>query len=341
MSDAASESEEIRDRIERDAQRRRQRRMASPGHALLQLLRLPNIFTAMADVMMGFLFVQTASPWRDGPWTPTVWDIVTLTALLSASGLLYAAGVVLNDVFDLEIDRRERPDRPLPSGRILVAWARRFGYRLLLMGVAAATATALTVGHFAPGTVAALLAVTILLYDAWLKRTPLGPMAMGACRALNVLLGMAACDATLRTVDWLVAGGLGVYVVGVTWFARNESRQSDRRHLTLATLVITLGMAMIAWLPRWSDRVIAPIQRSPGLWYLLVGALGVVIVRRCVAAIVDPGPSRVKMAVTQCVLSIVMLDAVACYSMRGVYWATGILLFWVPALLAARWIETT
>ena len=41
-----------------------------------------------------------------------------LFALMVSSGLLYVAGIVLNDYFDIEIDKRERPSRPLPSGNI-------------------------------------------------------------------------------------------------------------------------------------------------------------------------------------------------------------------------------
>ena len=179
------------------------------------------------------------------------------------------------------------------------------------------------VGHLRPGVVAALLAAAILFYDAWLKRTPLGPLAMGACRMLNVLLGMSAVDAPLHAEHWLVAGGIGVYVAGVTWFARRESQQSSRLQLALATAVMVLGIAMLAWLPSWSDRVILRCAaRAATLVSARPACLGLLIVWRCLWAVIEPVPARVRMAVTQCVLSIVMLDAVACYAVRGLYWAT-------------------
>ena len=185
-------------------------------------MRLPNLFTAVADVAMGFLFAQpltgraggsgrgSGPRWR--PWPPPR-SCSTRPAWCS------------NDVFDLEIDRQERPERPLPSGRIAAAAARRLGWTLLWLGVGVASASVFCVGHFGPGAAAALLATAIIVYDAWLKRTPLGPAAMGVCRMLNVMLGMSAADAPLRAEHWLVAGGIGVYVAGVTWFARNESRR--------------------------------------------------------------------------------------------------------------------
>jgi len=311
-------------------------RAGSTIRSYLELMRLPNVFTAMADVAMGFLFVQsvgwTWNAWRDG-WT--------LAMLIVASSFLYMAGVVLNDVFDLEADRRRRPERPLPSGRVSLVAARWLGWKLLVLGVLFGVGAGFFAGHPRPGVVVALLATSILLYDAWLKRTPVGPLAMGACRMLNVLLGMSVLNAPLAVENWLVAGAIGVYVVGVTWFARRESEESGRVQLALATLVMIVGVALLAWFPSWSQRVIPPLQFDPQRWYLLMAVLGTLIVWRCVRAVVRPVPAQVRMAVAQCVLSLVMLDAVACYAVRGVFWAGMILLLLIPAMFLGKWIDMT
>ena len=87
---------------------------SSKTFAWLQLLRLPNVFTAVADVTMGFLV------------TPTGFEPKQNFALLVvASSLLYLSGMVLNDVFDAEIDADERPERPIPSGRVSLECGRR------------------------------------------------------------------------------------------------------------------------------------------------------------------------------------------------------------------------
>ena len=139
-------------------------RKVPPFRSYLQLMRLPNVFTAMADVAMGFLFVQSPAwtwhPWRDG-WT--------LLLLIAASVALYTAGMVLNDVFDLELDRRQRSERPIPSGRVSLRAARRLGWNLLMLGVTLGIGAAFFAGHAWPGVVAALLAANIVLYDAWLE----------------------------------------------------------------------------------------------------------------------------------------------------------------------------
>ncbi len=315
----------------------------STVHSYLELMRLPNVFTAMADVAMGYLFVQSAA-WHWDPWR----DSWMLAVLAAASSLLYLGGVVLNDVFDLAADCELRPERPIPSGRVSLRAARRLGWTLLtagaLLGVAGASAGTgggLWKGHFGSVAVAPLLAACIVLYDAWLKRTPGGPLAMGSCRMLNVVLGMSVLGTPLGADAWLVAGGLGVYVAGITWFARREAEQSQRLQLALATLLMALGIVLMASFPRWSDRVIPVLQLDPRRWHLLIGALGLLIIWRCVWAVIDPVSVRVRLAVAQCVLSIIVLDAAACYAVRGVYWAGMILLLLLPALFLGRWIETT
>ena len=63
-----------------------------------QLIRLPNVVTAAADSLAGWL-LATGSVVEPNRWLPLVF----------ASMVLYASGTALNDVFDIEIDRQERP----------------------------------------------------------------------------------------------------------------------------------------------------------------------------------------------------------------------------------------
>lgn len=87
----------------------------------LRLLRLPALFTTFPDVLAGYAIA------RQGVIVP--WE---LTWLLVASGLLYLSGMVFNDLFDLEQDRRERPTRPLPAGEIPTTTASRLATVLML-----------------------------------------------------------------------------------------------------------------------------------------------------------------------------------------------------------------
>src|SRR5262245_29074995 len=85
----------------------------SRARAYAQLIRLPNVFTAAADIVLG----AVAGVEFAGGALPQWWQ-AKLGLLLAASACLYSGGMVWNDFFDLKQDKRERPFRPIPSGRI-------------------------------------------------------------------------------------------------------------------------------------------------------------------------------------------------------------------------------
>src|SRR4051794_21513384 len=90
----------------------------------LRLMRLANVFTAIAGVAMGYLFVQHQ-----------VSDALVLGLLAASSAALYTAGIVFNDVFDYQVDAKERPFRPLPSGQISRTSARALAITLMIFGI--------------------------------------------------------------------------------------------------------------------------------------------------------------------------------------------------------------
>lgn len=300
--------------------------------ALPELLRVPNLFTAAADVAMGVLFVTPLVDAR---------DVLGLASLVAASCLLYASGVVLNDVFDAERDAHHRPERPIPSGRIPLRPARALGWLLLLGGLTAAWTGAAVVGQWAPGLVALLLAGGIVLYNATLKTTPLGPVVMGGCRALNVLMGMSVLAAPWELHHGLVAGAIGVYIVGITWFARTESQRSRRLPLALAALVMLCGIGLLALLPLTEAPLVRLLELQPQRWYMLLGALGLLIGWRFARAVADPSPDMVQAAVKHGILSLIFLDAAAVYAARDMAAAVAILLLLLPAALTGRFARTT
>ena len=310
----------------------------------LRLFRIPNVFTAIADIAMGFLLV------RGGPD-----PVVAFLLLAGASALIYTAGMVLNDVFDIDIDRRERPERPLPAGRISLHSARLMGMMMLAGGVILACLAGVfcTVeGTLAwrPAVVALGLVSAVLLYDAWLKRTPLGPVGMASCRFLNVLLGASIAAPTAAwwfayygPAPLIAAGGLGIYIVGVTWFARSEAETSHRLSLALATVVMVVGIVTLGLL---HDTLASAEPRrtlllaKQGGWVLLT-LLTLVILRRCLIAIANPSPQQVQFAVKNCILSIITLDAAVALDTSNVYCAVSVLALLVPTLVVGRWVYST
>ena len=229
----------------RIAPRRRSHRHAgglvSPGAALLPYLRLvraPAVFSALGDPLAGLLL--------DGD-DPAPGPAARLSA---ASAMLYLAGMALNDLADREEDVRERPGRPIPSGAVSPRAAAILGGSLLLAG----TLVARRCGARWTGPA---LAATIVGYDFWLKRSAtLGPVAMGACRSLSLLMGVEASRGEITRRGTEGALLLGAYVAGLTLIARGETgaaRAAEMRAgagLVAGALLATAvrgGPASLAW----------------------------------------------------------------------------------------------
>ena len=73
----------------------------------LQLVRLPGIFTAFSNVLIGYFFSFSFNS-----------EVIFLPYLLATSGMLFCSGMIFNDYFDYNLDKKERSFRPLPSGKI-------------------------------------------------------------------------------------------------------------------------------------------------------------------------------------------------------------------------------
>jgi 4-hydroxybenzoate polyprenyltransferase len=298
--------------------------------SFLQLVRLPNVFTAMADILLGFLLThRRLDPWQE------------FALLLGASSLLYMAGIALNDYFDREHDAQERPFRPIPSGRVSAKTAQMLGFGMLAAGVVLGWIATAVSHDVRAGIVATLLAGAIVAYNGVLKRTPLGPLAMGACRTLNVLLGMSVSLGNWTAPYWAVAGGIGLYIAGVTIFARSEARESGRMQLTLGIVVMLLGIATVASTTTWVTGGEWPPFDVRGNWYVFWALFGMLIGYRCLRAVMEPRPELVQAAVRNCIFSLIVMDAAACLAVQEIQWGIVILLLLLPTMFLGRWIYST
>jgi 4-hydroxybenzoate polyprenyltransferase len=296
---------------------------------VLQLVRLPNVVTAGADSLAGWLLTMG-----------TLSEPMQFLPLLAASMVLYAAGTILNDVFDFRIDKAERPNRPLPSGRISRRAAGWAGAIALVLGPLLALAS----GMLASGVVAAILAACILAYDAGLKHTLLGPFVMGGCRSLNLLLGMTHSAAIGGWAGWSAAIAYGLFVAGITVISRSEVHGGSRSGVVagvgLQNLAL-LGLAAVALRPRQFaapdlSRPLIPIE---GILVLALVALA--INSAASSAIKQPAPVMIQKAVKTGILSLTWLHVGLVAAVRGLEPACVIAALWVPAYLLGRWLYTT
>ena len=131
--------------------------------------------------------------------------------------LFYVGGMYLNDAFDREIDARERPSRPIPSGRASAALVSAMGFAMLAVGVGL-----LATYGIAAGLAGLALAAAIVFYDMHHKENPLSPFLMGLCRALVYIGAAATIGAATDTPVVVGAALLLLYVAGLTLAAKQE-----------------------------------------------------------------------------------------------------------------------
>jgi 4-hydroxybenzoate polyprenyltransferase len=296
----------------------------------LQLIRLPNVFTAAADSLAGWLLVGGSLDEPAG-WLPRC----------GASMALYAAGIVLNDLYDREIDRAERPSRPLPSGRVSLTAAWVLAVILFLLGLELAVAA----GRRA-GAVGVFLGVTIIAYDIGLKRTVLGPLAMGACRGLNGLLGLSLDPRFGGPPGWMAAGSIALFVVGLTWISRSETRAGETAGPIAGWVLQNMGLlglfgaAMQArHFPAPAGSAGRPIVPLEGLLVLLIVAA--VVNAATGAAVREPVPGRLQKAVKTGVMALVWLNVGIVAAVRGPFVALAVAALWLPAFFLGKWFYST
>jgi len=204
--------------------------------AWLELVRLPNLFTVPGDPLVGYLLAGGAG---DG--------ILQVVPVLAASVLLYAAGLIFNDIADCAEDSRARSKRPLPSGRISKTAAWMAGAGTALAGIVLAAWCSK-----AAGLVACVLLVLVLLYDFASRRIrPVGIVNMGVCRGASILLGTACLGrgGLANSAGVAAAVGLALYILAVSWIAIDETRGGSQRckpWLVWGALVVWLTIAFAA-----------------------------------------------------------------------------------------------
>jgi len=287
----------------------------------LRLARPANLPTAAADILAGLAIAGVLGA-DFQPGSPDLSSLLRVLWLLPASVCLYAGGVVFNDVFDAKLDRVERPERPIPSGMVTVTAAAVYGGVLLLLGVGLGFMV-----HPFSGYIALLLLFAILMYDAYFKKFSfLGPLTMGLCRGLNLILGISALGSLQD--GWYALIPVA-YIFAITLISRGEVHGKNKKQIIWAAflyaLVIFSVLFMVIMHPRHIFQVLAVLVLFAILLFVpLVKAYRV------------NNAANIRNAVKAGVLSLIVLDAAIALNFTPWWYGFLILLLWpVSRLLAA------
>ncbi len=275
----------------------------------LQLIRPANLVTANADILAGFAAAGQPGFGR------------LLWLLLATTGI-YGGGIVYNDVFDAELDAAERPERPIPSGRVSLRRASLLGSVLLFIGICAAF-----LASPISGCIAVLTAACALLYDARTKHHPfLGPLNMGGCRGLNLLLGVSAAPEMLGQRWYLTLIPI-LYIAAITAISAGEVHGGKR---TTGLLALGLLGAVLVAVPALSFTPQFRLLPLLPFLFLLAGR----VLPPFWQAYLQPQPCNLRAAVKAGVLSLIVLDAAMAAGYAGLLYGLAVL----ALTFAAAWL---
>ena len=282
---------------------------------------------------------------------PTVWSNVIAGALLAGAALepqsfillcfafssFYVGGMFLNDAFDAEFDRQHRPERPIPSGLIERTTVYVMGGAFLLLGVLCVAAHGMLFEdalRLEPLLYAGALGVCIVWYNADHKKSALGPVLMGLNRVYVYATTAFVLTPEPQLLLWYGAAALLSYLIGLTYLAQQENRESVRSLWPLLFLTLPLAYPLVS--VRWTDA--DPDWTVVGIITL---ALLVWIGRAVRLLRPKTGAPAIFSAITSLIAGISLLDALGAGLAHEPMWALSCVLAFALCLLAQKWVAGT
>ena len=275
------------------------------------LMRPANLVTSAADVLAGVAITGVVLDQL------TQTQIGSLLMLVLASVCLYGGGVVFNDVFDYELDAKERPERPIPSGQVSLKQAAIQAIFLYIVAILLASQVS-----FLSEMIAIAIAIMATTYDKWAKHHRfLGPVTMGICRGLNLLLGISFSTEALHTL-WPIAGIPILFIMAITLTSQGEVVGNNKKAIALAMFMDVLVVASLIFLAIYHALDFTILIPFMLLWW------GINLWAKF-TAFQNNEPALIRRAVKMGVLSLIPLDACYAAGFNGLSMAL-IILFLLP-----------
>ncbi len=186
---------------------------------LLELARISNLPTVWSNALVGVVAGVGCGIALNAPGT-----LRQTLPLMLAMSLLYIGGMILNDAVDAKVDAKERPSRPIPSGRAPRSLA--FALAIVCLGGGLATLAANCGMRPMPMILGASLVACIVGYNLLHSKTAASVVLMGACRGLIILTcaEAAAPGQGFTRIPLAFALALNFYTIGLSAIARGETK---------------------------------------------------------------------------------------------------------------------
>jgi 4-hydroxybenzoate polyprenyltransferase len=296
----------------------------------LELMRPANIVTAWADILVGFaasgsgiIFTKLINQ------EASVVTLIPLAWLLLATTGLYGGGIVFNDVFDAELDAKERPNRAIPSGRVSRQNATLLGSILFTIGIIAAFQLS-----WLSGAIAIFITLSCLLYDSLAKHHPFfGPLNMGLCRGSNLLLGVSAVPVIVWE-RWYLALIPVLYIAAITAISQGEVHGGKKITGVLALVLIAIVLTAVLALGLLEEYT--AIAALP-----FAVLLAIRVLPNFIKAAREPIADNIRNAVKIGVLSLIVLDATVASGFAGLYYGLLVLILLPFSMKLAKLFAVT
>jgi 4-hydroxybenzoate polyprenyltransferase len=298
------------------------------------LVRLPNVFSAASNILPGYFTIVTAV---SSSFLSI--NILYLAGLMTSSSLLYLAGIVFNDYFDFEIDKKERPTRPLPSGKI----TKRKALTIAISSIIAANVLTLLI-NWTSFIIAVILTTIIIAYDYRLKHNTItGPITMGLARFFNIILGATPAIPTLllsaasSKMLLFIATLLFLYVIAISILSKKEVSGKTTNAIIISSLsIVFVDIASIAFAG------LIGIFRSAVFVNLALFSIVMIITFRPILRGLDSlAPIQIRNIIKNMIISIIILDSVFVSGIIGLPYGFATLLLIIPSVLLARKLYLT
>jgi 4-hydroxybenzoate polyprenyltransferase len=300
----------------------------------ITLVRLPNIFTAVSNILPGYCIIVTAIS-----FSFTNANLLYLAGLMVTSSLLYMTGIVLNDYFDIEIDKKERPTRPLPSGNV----SKRKALIIAISSTIAANVISLAISWMS-FVFALILTAIIIAYDSRLKhKTITGPITMSLARFVNVILGASPAFPMLLlsresiTMLLFIATTLFIYILSISILSKKEvSGKVTRLNIIFSFAIVFVVITSIS-----IAGLIGIFQTVVFVNLALFSAVMIITLISILRGHASLGPVYIQNSIRNMIISIIILDSAFVSGIIGLQYGLATLLLTIPSILLARKLYTT
>lgn len=288
--------------------------------AYIKIVRPANVVTAVADVLAGIAI--------SGYFTLPEFGFEQVTSIfllcLATIGL-YSGGVIFNDVFDAERDQVNHPERPIPQGLISIRSAAIFGGICFMTGLMAAAfvnQTALAI--------ALLIVIAALTYNKFAKHLSIsGPINMGLCRGLNLLLGISIFSVVPERW-WLIIATIPIIYIGsITMINSRRGNEKSKKTLYFAALLYAIVIACILFIAQSKGNFVVTLVFVLPFYWMIFNPL--------FKAIDDPIGKNISNSVKAGVIALILLNA-AWASAFGVWYIALIIVLLLPL---SMWLSKT